>query len=396
MSGPPTISGKPDPVRLGRAQAVRRDTEDIFAAESAVGLRKSTGSLALPSQLGQYQILRPLGKGGMARVFLAEHVNMKRRVAIKVLPEELARNRAALERFYREARTAAALDHPNIVRAYDVREADGLYFLVMEYVDGQDLEAIMNARSVIAIRDAVDWTIAVAHGLEHAAAKNIVHRDIKPSNLLLDKHGTIKILDMGLARFRDQQEDRVTDKFDSGAVMCTPDYVAPEQILRSEQIDVRTDIYSLGATLYALLAGRPPFEGSVTMKLVSHQAREAIPLRQLRTDIPPELSRIVARMMAKNPDQRYRSPADVIEALKPWSTPPATTPPCNMVPIDADTVPPSEWSEFMNAVEADHTPNTRALQHDRRQAYVLATVALLPMLLILFFMLRQVLRFLGT
>lgn len=377
MLGPQTT--RRTPKRPDVTPPSRRDTEDIFAAESGTKLPHSRFLRSIPAQLGQYQILGQLGKGGMARVFLAEHVAMKRLVAIKVLPEELARNRAALERFYREARNAAALDHPNIVRAYDVREAQGFHFLVMEYVEGQDLEAIMNARPSLPIADAVSWISEAAKGLEHAAEKKIVHRDIKPSNLLLDKHGTIKILDMGLARVSDEQNDRVTDEFDSGAVMCTPDYAAPEQVVRADQVDTRADIYALGATLYALLIGRPPFEGSVTMKLVSHQAREAIPVHKLRTDIPRELSSVVAKMMAKKPEDRYQTAAAVVDALKPWRQ--------KTIPMATAA---NEWEAMMDVVEVH--PHPIRTPQDRRRTIIMGIVALLPVLLIVALMLRQILH----
>ncbi|HKB02211.1 MAG TPA: serine/threonine-protein kinase [Gemmataceae bacterium] len=278
----------------------------------------------IPLRLGPYAVLRPIGKGGMARVLLAEHTAMRRQVALKVLPDHAILDPATLERFYREARASAALDHPNIVRAFDVREAEGFHFLVMEYVPGEDLEAIVHQRGPLPPAEAVNYALQAASGLRHAHKQGLVHRDIKPSNLLVDRQGVVKILDLGLARFH-KDGDRLTAELGDGAIMCTPDYVAPEQLDPDKVVDHRADIYSLGGTLYALLTGRPPFQGTTPQKLVAHQAREPVPVHEVRPDVPAELANIVDRMMAKDPAARYQTASEVIRALRVLEDPAAAT-----------------------------------------------------------------------
>jgi serine/threonine protein kinase len=276
--------------------------------------------------LGTYKLLQPVGKGGMSAVFLAEHISLKRRVALKVFSPERTGDRAALERFYREGRAAAALDHPRIVRFHDItscsapsKQTEIVHFLVMEYVEGRNLEEVVQQRGPLPIEEAVGYAVQAAEGLQHAAAKGVVHRDIKPANLLLDGQGSIKILDYGLARFFQDAGDDLTSRLDGRAVLGTADYIAPEQALHGE-VDIRADIYSLGVTLYALLNGKPPFsDGNTSQKLLAHQLRRAESLSKVRHDVPVKLAGVVARMMAKDPEERYQSPAEVIEALGPWS-----------------------------------------------------------------------------
>jgi serine/threonine protein kinase/WD40 repeat protein len=269
--------------------------------------------------LGGYRVLERLGAGGTGTVYLAEHEVMRRRVAIKVLPAHYAEAPGVLERFRREAQAVAALDHPNIVRAYDFRQEGALHFLVMEYVDGASLQQLLAKQGPLAIPQACDYARQAAEGLEHAHEAGLVHRDIKPANLLVDRAGTVKLLDLGLARYAPDGSESVTKQFDDNAVMGTADYLAPEQALNLHAVDIRADIYSLGTTLYALLAGQPPFsDGTVTQKLLWHQMRDPRPLRELRPEVPAELAQVVARMMAKKPEDRYPTPAEVADALSPW------------------------------------------------------------------------------
>ena len=320
MSGPETtLFSKTPAVQAG-------ETEDIFDLSGTFRPTNTPGPTRIPEKIGPYLVLKPLGKGGMSRVYLAEHLAMKRLVALKVLPDHLARDPGAVERFYREARAAAALDHPNIVRAYDICAANGFHCLVMEYVPGRDLAAVLREKGPMPVHEAVACAIKAATGLQHAYEKGVVHRDIKPSNLLIDDSGAVKILDMGLARFQSDGDDRLTDEFDDSAVYCTPDYVAPEQVAKGIEADTRADIYALGGTLYTLLSGKPPFSGSVAQKLVFQQARDPVPLHQVRPAVPRELSAVVARMMAKDRAKRYQTPAKVIAALEPWARPRVAAP----------------------------------------------------------------------
>jgi serine/threonine protein kinase len=263
---------------------------------------------------GQYKLLRPIGRGGMCNVFLCEHVQLKRHVAVKVLPRDQARDKVSFERFQREARAAAALDHPNIVRVYDVSAAPSPALLVLEYAEGKDLQEVLAQGGAIPYPKAVGYVLQAAAALEHAHERGIIHRDIKPANLLLDRNGVVKILDMGLARFLDK-DDRLTAKYDSVSVLGTADFISPEQALCSSQVDVRTDIYSLGVTLYTLICGRTPFGGSAAQKLLAHQARKAVPAHKVRPEVPAALSAVIARMMAKDLDRRYATASEVLAAL---------------------------------------------------------------------------------
>ena len=221
------------------------------------------------------KILDRIGSGGMGTVFLCEHLGLRKQVAVKVLPPDQAGDEGVRERFFREARAAAALDHPNIVRVHDMNSSGGVHYIVMEYVDGQDLQTILNKYGSLPYTRACTYIAQAALGFQHAHEKGLVHRDIKPANLLVDKEGVVKILDMGLALFHEDEKDNLTAKYDKGAVLGTADYMAPEQVLASSTVDIRADIYSLGVTLYTLINGKPPFGGSCTQKLIGHTKHRA-------------------------------------------------------------------------------------------------------------------------
>jgi serine/threonine-protein kinase len=264
-------------------------------------------------RLGAYRILDRIGGGGMGQVFLAEHVRMQRRVALKVLPARQALDPAEVERFYREARAAAVLDHPNIVHAFDIDRDSNTHFLVLEYLEGQTLtQRLTEAGGMLPIEEACDYALQVAAGLQHAHEKGIVHRDIHPGNLLVEHDGVVKILDMGIARFFREPQDSFTDH---GALMGTADYSAPEQATAPNSVDHRADVYSLGATLYYLVSGRPPFQGTTTAKLIAHQLHAVPPAHSVRPEVPEQLSAIIEKMMAKDPADRFQSAAEVIDAL---------------------------------------------------------------------------------
>lgn len=273
--------------------------------------------------LGKYRLLSLLGKGGMSSVYLAEHLVMRRRVAIKVLPAKRVNDTSYLARFHREAQAVAALDHPNIVRAYDVdQEIDGgteIHFIVMEYVDGQSLHDLVVTRGAMGYAEAAEVVRQAADGLSHAHAAGMVHRDIKPGNLLIDSSGVVKILDLGLARFFEEQENESLTIAHEEKVLGTADYLAPEQALDSHKVDLRADIYSLGCTIYFLLTGHPPFtEGTLTQRLMCHQTKEPPPIENDRPDAPQSLMVMIRKMMAKNPDGRFQTAADVSEAFAEW------------------------------------------------------------------------------
>jgi serine/threonine protein kinase len=282
---------------------------------------------------GKYKLLDHLGAGGMGSVFLCEHKSMRRRVAIKVLPVGQAKDPAALERFYREARAVAALDHPNIVRAHDIDHDGRYHFLVLEYVEGASLQEIVKRCGPMDVTRAAHYIRQAALGLHQAHTAGLVHRDVKPGNILVDRQGVVKILDMGLARFFHDETDGLTRQHDENNILGTADYLAPEQAINSHAVDIRADIYSLGATFYFLLAGRPPFgDGSVAQKLVWHQMRAPEPVHTARPETPEGLADVVAKMMAKDPAARFQTPADVYEALAPWTQTPIPPPPEEEMP----------------------------------------------------------------
>jgi eukaryotic-like serine/threonine-protein kinase len=276
--------------------------------------------------IGKYKVLERLGSGGMGSVFLCEHKLMRRRVAVKVLPTARANDPASLDRFYREARAVAALDHPNIVHAYDIDQDEQLHFIVMEYVDGTSLQDLIKKVGPLDVSRACHYIRQAALGLEHAHEAGLVHRDIKPGNILVDRTGLVKLLDMGLARFFNDEDDILTKKYDE-SVLGTADYLAPEQAIDSHSVDIRADIYGLGATFYYLLAGRPPFgEGTIAQKLLWHQTRNPRPLSEYRQDVPAELAAVLGKMMAKEPSQRYSVPGELDAALAPFTRTPIAPP----------------------------------------------------------------------
>jgi serine/threonine protein kinase len=281
---------------------------------------------------GKYRLLELLGIGGMGAVYLCEHQFMKRLVALKVLPVEKLEDPSALARFYREARAVAAMDHPNIVRAYDIDKYEQLHFLVMEYVDGTSIQEVVAKHGPIDPLRTAHYVYQSALGLQHAHELALVHRDIKPGNLLLERTGTIKILDMGLARFFDQRSDNLTEKFDNNCVLGTADYLAPEQAV-SNVVDIRADIYALGGSMYFMLTGQSPFpDGTIASKLMSHQTKDPRPVAEFRKDVQPELLAVLHKMMRKDPKERYQTPAELAEALEPWAHQPVSAPPVHEMP----------------------------------------------------------------
>jgi len=270
--------------------------------------------------LKQYKLLSQLGRGGMSAVYLAEHVLMHRRVAIKILPKDRVADSSYLARFHREAQAAAALDHRNIVRAYDVDQDNGQHFMVMEYVEGRDLQQIVKQEGPLDYPTAAEYIRQAAEGLAHAHQANLIHRDVKPANLLVDRRNVVKLLDLGLARFTDEDRASLTVAYDEN-VLGTADYLAPEQAIDSHGVDARADIYSLGCTLYFLLTGHPPFaEGTLPQRLMAHQKQQPPSIYNDRPDAPADLVEICMKMMAKQPDRRYQSAREAAQALAQWLT----------------------------------------------------------------------------
>lgn len=277
-----------------------------------------------PLSLGQYRLLDELGRGGMGRVYKALHTIMGRVVAVKVVSPELVSDPIAVEWFRREVRASTQLNHPNIVMAYDANEAEGVHFLVMEYVHGATLDALVRKHGPLPISRVCALMRQAALGLQHAYEKGMVHRDIKPSNLLIPipegdqpSEVLVKILDFGLARLHGQSKgDTIALRGEAG-VLGTPDYIAPEQSRDIHAADIRSDLYSLGCVFYFTLAGGVPFPGDNAMeKLLKHLLEEPEPLETVRPDVPPELASIVRRLMAKDPADRYQKPAELVRELE--------------------------------------------------------------------------------
>jgi serine/threonine protein kinase/formylglycine-generating enzyme required for sulfatase activity len=278
--------------------------------------------------LGNYTILDKIGQGGMGQVFKAHHRRMDRIVAIKILPARVTNEHERAARFEREAKAAAKLNHPNIVTAFDADQANGLHFLVMEFVEGCDLKAWVTKNGPLTLDQALSCVVQAARGLKYAHSRGVIHRDIKPANLLLDREGTVKILDMGIARLLSAGDISESDLTGTGQIIGTIDYMAPEQALNTKYADQRADIYSLGATLWYLLTGRAAYDGdTVTEKIVAHREQPIPSLQKACAGVTPALEAVFVKMLAKKPEGRYQTMSEVLAELEPcWSgetTPPA-------------------------------------------------------------------------
>ena len=322
-------SGLVEPSRLAAATAPWRDTagpvpDDLLEALAAA-------SLLTPGQieqlrkgrhkgflLGKYKLLRLLGAGGMSSVYVAEHTTLHHKVAIKVLPIKRVEQSSYLARFQREAQASARLSHPNIARAFDLETAGSIHFIVMEYVEGIDLHAKVKREGPLEVRETAEMIRQVALGLQCAHEEGLVHRDIKPANLMLDKRGTIKILDLGLALSDDDTLASLTREHDE-KVLGTADYLAPEQARDSHKADSRSDIYALGCTLYYLLVGKAPFaQGKLAERIRAHLHQPPPNLLEQRPDVPTAIAELYFRMLEKHPNARPQSAQEIADALGAW------------------------------------------------------------------------------
>ncbi len=308
-------------------------------------------------RIGSYRVMNPLGTGGMSSVFRAVHIETNQEVALKVLTRALAKNPTLLQRFLREARSAETLEHPNIVAIYDRGIDSGRHYLVLEYVAGGDLHDYIQRQGPLSLVEANSIIKSVAAGLDYAANRGLIHRDVKPSNILRTQAGEIKIIDLGLALQNEFEDERVTR---DGTTVGTVDYMAPEQARDSRGTSIQSDMYSLGCTYYYLLAGVAPFPGGdITDKLTRHAKTPPPDVRDLRPDLPPELGAILLKLMAKRPEDRFASYAELITAidavpLAGGSEPPGVT----FAPVDdsVNAVPASSGFGFGYGVTAVH-PN---------------------------------------
>ena len=265
--------------------------------------------------IGGYEIIQIIGRGSMGTVFKAEQLSMSRPVALKILHRELVADSDAVARFLREARAGGQLSHPNIIRIYDMNQAEGFFFISMEFVPGGDIGALLDREGPLPAARVREIAAQACKALVHAHARNVIHRDIKPSNLLIGRDGLIKVADLGLAKSLDVAG--LSSITATGTAMGTLAYVPPEQLISARDVDHRADVYSLGATAYHLLAGEPPFTGA-TMAQLALAVRSAEPrrLRAYRRELPVALDELVLRAMAKNPDERFQSAADLLDALE--------------------------------------------------------------------------------
>jgi CheY-like chemotaxis protein len=281
--------------------------------------------------IGTYQVLDRLGAGGMGTVYKARHRRMKRVVAIKVLSRSIGQSDKFVQRFQREVEAVARLSHPNIVMAHDAGEAEVGHFLVMEFVNGRDLATEVQERGPLPVREAVGCAVQAARALDYAHTQGIIHRDIKPANLLRDTGGVVKVADLGLARFNDRfgrpLEER-TALTQAGSIMGTVDFMPPEQALGLTTIDHRADIYSLGCTLHYLLLGRPPYQDASLMAILLKHREAPVPsLCAARREVPPTLDQVFQRMVAKRPEDRFATMAEVVRALEALALAPEPQPP---------------------------------------------------------------------
>lgn len=269
--------------------------------------------------LGKFKLLGLLGAGGMSTVYLAEHIISGHRRAIKVLPRKKATDPSYLDRFYREGKAAASLNHPNVVRIYDICSEADTHYMVMEHVRGTDLYQRVKDQGPLPIHEAVEAIIQSCSGLQHAHDRELVHRDIKPANLLQMADGTVKILDLGLALFDLGEDDESLTVLYNERVMGTADYLSPEQAVNSHEVDHRADIYSMGCTLYYLLTGHPPFpKGTLAQRIAMHQTQRSQAIQESRPECSQPLSDICFAMMAKLPEARYQSCNDLVQELRAW------------------------------------------------------------------------------
>ena len=268
--------------------------------------------------LGKHKLLGHIGSGGMSSVYLGEHMVLKHRRAVKVLPKSKLGKTSYLERFQREAKAIASLSHPNIVRAYDIDNEKDTHYIVMEYIEGVDLQILVKKHGPLPYPLVADYIAQAAHGLQHAHDQGLIHRDVKPANFLINTDGVIKVLDLGLALFQDQDDASLTMEYND-KVLGTADYLAPEQALNSHTVDNRADIYGLGCTMYFLLTGHPPFpDGSISSRIIKHQNTMPPDIRVNRPDCPGELDGICVKMMQKDAKFRYQECNQVAQALEAW------------------------------------------------------------------------------
>lgn len=307
------IGAAATPAANDKTQAMenRRDT-DRPQGKSAGTMAPASGTQKSQT-LGDYQLMKKLGQGGMGAVYLAHQISLDRDCALKVMTKELASKPAFVQRFMREARVMAKLDHPNILRCFEVGEALGFHYLSMEFVEGGSVQDWLKKLTKLSIGDSLHIVLACAHALQHAHELKLVHRDMKPDNVLMTKKGVIKVADLGLAKATD--DDLGLTKTGTGA--GTPFYMAPEQARDVKHVDGRADIYALGCMLYVFLTGKMPFEGTTFVEVIeSKEKGKFAPTRRINQEVPEKLDLMIDKMLANKPERRYQSCAELIIDLE--------------------------------------------------------------------------------
>jgi serine/threonine protein kinase len=290
------------------ATVISRNLQQTVTAEDALA------NVLRGKRLAHYELIEPIGVGGMAAVIRSRDTQLDRIVALKILPREMAGDPEIVRRFHQEARAAAKLDHENIARVFFCGEDQGLHFIAFEFVEGENLKTLLERCGRIPVPQAIDYTLQIATGLAHAGERSVVHRDIKPSNIIISPNGRAKLVDMGLARSLENRGD--ADLTQSGVTLGTFDYISPEQALEPREADVRSDIYSLGCTLYHMITGRPAVpEGTAARKLHHHQNVDPVDPRGINAEIPDDVALLLSRMMAKDVRARYQTPAELLQHL---------------------------------------------------------------------------------
>jgi serine/threonine-protein kinase len=299
---------------------------------------KSEGGLLVKKQIGGYKLIRRIGEGGMGEVYLAEQLTMHRTVALKILHNKWADDEEFRKRFLLEARAAGKLSHQNLIQVYDVGKYQGKYYFSMEFIDGVTVEDLIRHEGALAVEKVTDICLQVCQALKYLAQHNIVHRDIKPANIMVTKDGTIKLGDFGFI-----QSVWDAELMQEGTTIGTPDYISPEQARGERNLDVRSDIYSLGASLFHMLTTKTLFSGSCSKVMRDHIETEPPKLEDLRDGLPKDLLRMMGKMTAKQPIDRYQSPDEVIKDLE-------------MLRIDvasADGQLPSSRSQILSVITAE-------------------------------------------
>ena len=323
---------------------------------------KSEGGLLVKKQIAGYKLIRRIGEGGMGEVYLAEQLTMHRTVALKILHPKWADDEEFRKRFLLEARAAGKLSHVNLIQVFDVGKYQGKYYFSMEYIDGVTVEDLIRHDGNMPIEKAIDITVQVAQALKYLSTNDIVHRDIKPANIMMTRDGTVKLGDFGFI-----QSVYDAELMQEGTTIGTPDYISPEQARGERNLDVRSDIYSLGASLFHMLTGGTLFSGSCSKVMRDHIDTSPPDISKLRKDLPKDLVRVVEKMVAKTPIDRYQTADELIADLE-------------LIKIDlaaGDGKLPSSRSQIMNVISAekDRIVQLEARLHRQGVANVILIIA---------------------